>query len=186
MITRIEKDFFFLAGVHFDNEYHINSYDLLVSFLVETACPKEHYIAMNRLEYFIKAVIANVVFVNREEVDIITKYESAGIRVCELPEYPLDQVIAIVLLLKMNAIIEDRLKITDITIGSLLGDGVRYPIVSELAESADITLGNHWWHRADQSITDRNIKQYADNVVKLFCDDVWADLGLSWKDNINN
>ena len=68
MITRIEKDFFFLAGVHFDNEYHINSYDLLVSFLVETACPKEHYIAMNRLEYFIKAVIANVVLLTEKRL----------------------------------------------------------------------------------------------------------------------
>ena len=185
MITRIERDFFFLAGVHFDDAYYINSYDLMLSFLVETDCLKEHHIAMSRLEHFIKDIMSNVVFVHRDEVDAIESYEAAGIRVCELPEHPLDQVVAIILLLKMNAIMESRMKITDVTIGSLLGEGVRYPIVSELAESADMVAGNHWWHKPDKHVYDKDIEFNTDNVVKLFFDDDWVDMGLSWKDKTN-
>lgn len=185
MITRIEKDFYFLAGVHLEDSYHINSYDLTVSFLVETDCPKEHYIAMGRLEHFIKDIMSNVVFINQNEVEAINAYENAGLRTCELPEHPFDQIVAIVLLLKMNAVMEGRMKITDITIGSLLSEGVRYPIVSEIAESADIVAGNHWWHKPNKSISDRGDEFKSDNVVKLFFDDHWVDMGLSWKDKTN-
>lgn len=181
MITRIDKDFFFHAGLHFDNAYYINSYDMTLSMLIETDCVNEHYIALGRLDHFIKDILANSVFVHSEEVDVIFAYEQAGMKVCELPEKPLDQVIALAILLKLNAITEGRFKITDITFGSMLSEGVRYPIVSELAENAEIMLGNHWWHKSDLSINDKNIEPISDNVVKLFHEDVWLDMNLSWK-----
>lgn len=182
MITRIDKDFFFLAGVHFDDAYYINSYEITLSMLVETSCANEHYVALGRMEHFIKDVLANSVFVHGEEVDAIFAYEQAGMKVCELPERPLDQVIALAILLKLNSITEGRFKITDLTFGSMLSEGVRYPIVVELAENADIMLGNHWWHKSDLSITDKDLEPINDNVVKLFSDDAWTDMNLSWKD----
>ena len=182
MITRIDKDFFFLAGVHFDDAYYINSYEMTLSMLVETECANEHYIALGRMEHFIKDVLANSVFVHSEEVDAIFAYEEAGMKICELPERPLDQVIALAVLLKLNAITEGRFKITDLTFSSMLGEGVRYPIVSELAENADIMLGDHWWHKSDLSTTDKDIEPVIDNVVKLFSDDAWTGMNLSWKD----
>ena len=59
-------------------------------------------------------------------------------------------------------------------------------IVSEIAESADMTMGNHWWNNPDKSIRDQDIEYSSDNVVKLFCDDHWMDMGLSWKDRYKN
>lgn len=183
MITRIDKDFFFLAGVHFDDAYFINSYDMTVSLLVETDCSNEHYVALGRMDHFIKDTLANAVFVHRDEEDAIALYEQASMKVCELPERPLDQVIAIAILLKLNSITEGRFKVTDLTLGSMLSEGVRYPIVSELAENADIMMGDHWWYRPDLSITDKDMEPTVhNNVVKLFCDDDWADMKLSWKD----
>ena len=181
MITRIDKDFFFLAGVHFDGAYYINSYDFTVSMLVETACADEHYVALGRMDHFIKEILANSVFIHSEEVKAISMYKKAGIKVCELPERPLDQVVALAILLKLNAITEGRFKITDLTFGSMLSEGVRYPIVTELAENADIMLGNHWWHKSDLSVTDTDIEPVPDNVVRLFNEDVWVDVDLSWK-----
>ena len=186
MITRIEKDFFFLAGVHFDGAYFINSYDIMLSLLIESDLPQEHNIALGRLECFIKDILANSVFVDMDDSDAIEQYENAGIKVCELPQQPYDQVVAIALLLKLNAIMEGRMKITDLTIGSMFSEGVRYPIVSEIAESADMTMGNHWWNNPDKSIRDQDIEYSSDNVVKLFCDDHWMDMGLSWKDRYKN
>ncbi len=184
MITRIERDVFFVAGVHFDDAYYINTYDFTLSMLVETDIPKEHNIAIERLDFFIKNVISNSVFVNEENFEAIEKYFDAGINVITLPGEPYDQIVAMAILLKLNSIMENRIKITDITIQSLLGEGIRYPIVSETAENADIMVGNNWWYRSDLETTNQNIfsLEPENNVVKLFDDSIWAEHNLSWKD----
>ena len=184
MITRIERDIFFVAGVHFDDAYYINTYDFLLSMLVETDIPKEHTIAMERLDFFIKNVVTNSVFVNEEKHEAIEKYIEAGLEVITLPGEPFDQIVSMVLLLKLNSIMENRIKITDITVSSLLGEGIRYPIVTETAENADIMLGDNWWHNSDTETTNNNIFNFEpeNNVVKLFDDSVWAQHNLSWKD----
>jgi len=188
MITRIEKDIYFVSGVHFDGNFHINSYDITLSMLVETDLPKEHTTAIERLDFFIKNVVTNSVFVKEEHIDSIDRYLDAGIEVITLPEEPYDQVVALALLLKLNAIMENRIKITDITVGSLLGEGIRYPIVAETAENAEMFSTQGWWYENDTSTRNKNILTFEpeNNVVKLFDDSEWAKLNLSWKDKPKN
>jgi len=184
MITRIERDIFFMVGVHFDDTYHINSYDIILSMLIETEIPKEHNIAMDRLDFFVKNIINNSVFVHQNNSKAIENYLKAGIEVITLPGEPYDQIVAMALLLKFNSIMENRIKITDITITSLLSAGIRYPIVSETAENADIMIGNNWWNSSDTKIRNQTVFSLDtdNNVVKLFDDSDWANLNLSWKD----
>lgn len=184
MITRVERDIFFVAGIHFEDAYYINTYDIGLSMLIETDIPKEHHIAMERLDFFIKQVVTNSVFVDEENYEAIEKYIEAGMRVITLPGEPFDQIVAMVTLLKLNAIMENRIKITDITISSLMGEGLRYPIVSETAENAEIMVGDHWWYRSDIETTNQNVfsLEPENNVVKLFDDSIWAQYDLSWKE----
>lgn len=144
MNTRIERDFCFQTGLYFEDKFHIGVYDITLSMLVETESIKEQNIAMERIIYFLHEVIQNSVLVHTSKQDIIEKYQSVDLNVCELPEEPYDQILAMILLLKMNSIAEDRLKITDLVIGSSLSDGVRFNIVSEVAESA--FSGRYWWN----------------------------------------
>jgi hypothetical protein len=90
------------------------------------------------------------------------------------------------LLLKLNAIMEGKIKITDLTINSMLGEGLRYPIVSETAENADMMLGDNWWHNSDTDTVNSFSFEPDNNVVKLFDDSVWAQYDLSWKDKPKN
>jgi hypothetical protein len=188
MITRIERDIFFAAGVHFDDAYYINTYDFLLSMLVETDIPKEHTIAMDRFDLFIKNAATNAVFINEDKHEEIEKYKEAGLKIITLPGEPFDQIVAMVLLLKLNAIMENRIKITDITISSLLGEGIRYPIVTETAENADMMLGDKWWHNSDMETTNQTVFKFEpeNNIVKLFDDSIWAQYDLSWKDKPKN
>lgn len=188
MITRIERDIFFAAGVHFDDAYYINTYDFLLSMLVETDIPKEHTIAMDRFDLFIKDAATNAVFINEDKHEEIEKYKEAGLKIITLPGEPFDQIVAMVLLLKLNAIMENRIKITDITISSLLGEGIRYPIVTETAENADMMLGDKWWHNSDMETTNQTVFKFEpeNNIVKLFDDSIWAQYDLSWKDKPKN
>ena len=179
--SRIEKDFFFQTALHFEGMFHINAYDLTLSMLVETDSIREQNIAMERIEYFIRSVIQDSVLVHGYETDAMRNYCNSGIRVCEIPEQPYDQIVTMVLLQKLNAITEGRLVITDVSVGSSLSDGVRYSIISEAAVSS--FSGNYWWNRSDISITNEECpRDKAANIVKLFNHDPWSELGLVWKD----
>jgi hypothetical protein len=184
MNTRIERDFCFQTGLHFEDKFHIGIYDVTLSMLVETESIKEQNIAMDRIIHFLHEIIQNSVLVNSTDHDIIEKYQTAGLNVCELPGEPYDQILAMILLLKLNSIAEERLKITDLVIGSSLSEGVRFNIVSEVAEST--FSGKYWWNSpclAMNSLdyeTGDHIK-----VIKLFTDD-WVNLGLSWRETAKN
>lgn len=183
MNTRIEKDFCFQAGLYFENEFHINIYDISLSMLVETDSIKEQNIAMERASYFLNDIMQSSILVNASNKDIIKKYGNAGLRVCELPQEPYDQILAMVLLLKLNSIMEDRLKITDLVIGSSLSDGVRFNLVSEEAESA--FSGKYWWNSPGLSINNRIDSIDRNKIIRLFSDE-WVNLGLTWRDSAKN
>jgi len=184
MNTRIERDFCFQTGLHFEDKFHIGVYDITLSMLVETESIKEQNIAMDRIIYFLHEVIQNSVLVHSTKPDIIEKYQNVDLKVCDLPDEPYDQILAMILLLKLNSIAEERVKITDLVISSSLSDGVRFNIVSEVAESA--FSGRHWWNSPCLAINRRDY-EIGDHskVIKLFTDD-WVNLGLSWRDTAKN
>lgn len=180
MNTRIEKDLFCQAAVHYNGKFHTNTYSITLSMLVEECDnPDEPGIAMDRITYYLDNYIQNSILIESAEIDAIQKYREAGINTCELPDEPHDQIFAAVLLLKLNSIMEGRMKITDLLIGSAMSDGVRYNIVSEVAEST--LSGNYWWNKLCLATSDDN-NQLTGNVVKLFEDDPWVEAGLSWEE----
>ena len=184
MNTRIERDFCFQAGLYFEDKFHIGVYDITLSMLVETESIKEQNIAMDRIIHFLYEVMQNSVLVSSDNQDIIKKYQSVDLHVCELPKEPYDQILAMILLLKLNSITEDRLKITDLVMSSSLSDGVRYNVVSEVAESA--FSGRYWWNSACIAINSLDYEiGDPSKVIKLFTDD-WVNLGLSWRDMVKN
>jgi hypothetical protein len=170
--------------LYFENKFHVNVYDIAASMLVETDSIKEQNIAMDRAIHFLTEVLSNSILVHSANSDVIKKYENVDLRVCELPQEPYDQIIAMVVLLKLNSIMENRLKITDLVIGSSLSDGVRFNIVSEVAEST--FSGKHWWNSSCLAITNHRTDGIdQDKVIKLFNDD-WTGLGLSWRETVKN
>jgi hypothetical protein len=89
-----------------------------------------------------------------------------------------------VLLQKFNAIMENRIIITDITLGSLLSEGVRHHIVAEIAEST--MSGDFWWNKPCSGMCPDTVSHVKnDNVVRLFDDSEWAELGLAWKEKVS-
>ena len=71
MTTRIEKDFYFQAAVHFEGKFYINSYDLTLSVLVETDSIREQNVAMDRATHFLTAVLQNSLLINSKETEAI-------------------------------------------------------------------------------------------------------------------
>lgn len=181
MSTRIEKDFYFQTAVHFENKFYVNSYEVTLSMLVETDSIREQNVAMDRTTHFLMSVLQNSILVGPGDEQASKKYKSAGIKVCELPEEPYDQIISMILIQKLNAIMEGRLRITDLMLGSAMSEGVRFTMVSEIAEG--VLAGNHWWNKPTICLNDEEATSNTKtNIVKLFDDSHWVDLGLSWKE----
>lgn len=185
MSTRIEKDFFFQAAVRFEKQFLLNMYELTVSMLVETEDSREQNIAIERLNYFLHNILENSVFIIHTDTEAIENFEKAGLKVCTTPEEPFDQIISMLLILKFNAIMEDKLFITDMILGSKLSDGIKFSMVPEVAES--IYKDENWYNNPCMN-TKHSHKQTKrkDKVVKLFDVNDWVDIGLGWKDRSKN
>jgi len=181
MSTQIEREFTFQAGVYFENKFMMNVYDISLSMFVETDSIREQNIAMDRIKYFLSECLESSVFVQDAEKKAIEKFQAAGIKVCVLPEEPYDQIVAMVVLQKLNAIMEGRIRVTDIDFGSAITSGVRFQLVSEMAEAMVSVKG--WWTKTDMSIMD--VIKTKDNIVKLCDPKAWDNIGLSWKEKVD-
>lgn len=179
LATRISRSFDFLAGVYFENNFIMNSYDITLTMDVVTDSIIEQNVAMERMKFFIHEVLDSCVFVHNKETKVIEKYQSAGLKVCTLPEEAYDQIVTVLLFYKLNAVNEGKLVITDIELTSELSDGVGFMWSNDTPE---IPYGQGWWTDNSIAICDK-VMGKKEKIVKLTkkCD--WASLGLDWKDD---
>jgi hypothetical protein len=181
MGTRIERDLGFSTAIHFSDTFILNEYLMTLSILVETDNIKDQNIALERILHFITVVLNNCLFINQQEEEAIHKYKDAGLRVCVLPEDPLEQIISMTLLQKFNSMAEGRLRVTDCTLGSNLSDGVRFCTVSEVAENHVDRDSSRWWNCSTLCIEHIKPITDEDNIVKLFSNDDWEKLELQFE-----
>lgn len=177
MSTIIEKEFALMAGIHFQNKFLVNLYEITAIMNIETFDPKQQNIAIERMIYFFQ-VLEDCIFVQDTEKDAIEKYTNAGLRVCTVPEEPYDQILGLILLNKCNAIMENRIIVTDFIIGSKLSNLIKFHLSEEVASNE--FAGKHWYNDSSLSLTSKSKKK--DKIVKLsdYKDD-WAEVDLTWK-----
>jgi len=185
LATRIERDFAFQAGVYFEGEFLMTVYELELSMEVDTASIKEQNIAMDRIHYFLHECLGNSVFVQETEKKAIEKYLQADIKVCTLPDEPYDQIITILLLLKLNAITDGKLHITDISLMSGLSDDVKF--VYDIETVVNHPFDKGWWSDSSTSISDLSKATKKDKIVRLIKHHSdWAGVGLDWEQKENS
>lgn len=181
MSTKISRDFGFASAIHFENIFIINSYLIDLSIDVRTEDIREQNIALDRIKYFIYECLSNCIFIEHTETKMIDLYLKAGLKVCPLPEEPYDQIVGSVLLLKCNAITENKIFVTDIKIKSSICDDVVFYISEEEASTINVTP-NIWFNDNSPLISDYK-KTRKEKVVELKKENPdWNSVGLSWKE----
>jgi hypothetical protein len=177
----MERDFDFQACVHFQDTFYTNYYDFSIMFEVHTNSAKEQSIALERIKFLIYEIFENCIFVNESHLEQIKKYEQAGLRVCTTPEEPYDQIIALLLMLKINAICENKIYVTEIKLKSKLSDNVRF---YEYVETADREITKDgWWKESLPNLI--SYKQMKKNKIVKLVKDSWGEVGLNWKETKN-
>jgi len=179
MSVKLEKTFSFQASVHLQDKFLMNIYDFTLSMEVGTDSIREQNIAMERIKYFLTECLENSIFVHKEEKKIIENYSTAGIKVCSVPDEPYDQIVATLILLKLIAITEGKLLITDIYLVSKLSDDVKLWL--EIDDIDDEYTNDGWWNKTSTCITDSPKSNKKDKILKLFNNNEWNDVGLHWK-----
>jgi len=178
MTARITRDFQFVAGVHFENELYMNIYDVNVQFSVESEDITEQNIAMDRVKYFIHT-LEHHIFINEKNKEAIEKLTQANLKLCLIPEEPYDQIIGIMLLVKIDSITEGRLIPDDIAITSKMSDGVSCLHSNE--ENVGPFKFKGWWNDPSPKISNHLDK--SKKVVTLKKTPItWDDLLLGWVD----
>lgn len=154
---------------------------------VETESIREQNVAMERIKYFLNECLENCIFVQDTEHKIIEKYTSCGFKVSTVPEEPYDQIITLLLLTKLNSITENRLIITDMTLGSRISDDVKF--ICDIESPRGPLEMPGWWTDSGTSIADPAKKTIRkDKIVKLFKTQStdWAEYNLVWKEKDHN
>ena len=181
MNVRIQQSFSFLAGVFDPTEgLLMNEYSLTLDLITNTVDSVEQNIAFDRVNYFIDNIVSNAVFVRDTDSDTGKHLHSAGIRVITLPEEPYDQIVGLALYAKLNAIMEQRMFITDCEISSRNGRHVSYMHAAE--ESIGPFELPGWWNDSGLTFCNKKLLARDKKVVKLVkSEDSWRNFNLDWE-----
>ena len=180
MNVRLSRDFVIPAATIFQDEFHINIYNISIDFITVSDVASDHNIAYERINHWLYNVFADSVMVINGNPHC--KALSTVTRVIELPDEPVDQIVNMMLFAKLNAITENRMRITDIELSSNLGDQVRYLHCEE--ETTGPFDDNGWWCDPRPNCGDAKGHK-GKKVVSMLDrpnDPTWRDLGLGWAD----
>lgn len=180
MNVRLEHQFQFTAGTLLDSKIHMNNYYVKLEMITQTVDGVEQNIALDRIRHMLFRQFQDCIFVSEEDTDTIDKLQSTDFEVIVLPEVPVDQIIGIMLFTKLNAIMQDRLYITQLKLSSDLGQNLWY-LQNEEEDLGPFEFPG-WWHNSDPNTFEKN-KNYS-NIISLQNNKTWHDYHLEWEEEL--
>jgi hypothetical protein len=182
MTARIKRNFSFQAGVYFKDNFYLNLYTVLIYFDIETTSAMEQFVSMERIKHFFSQCLENAIFIDENHTAMIEKYLEASLKICTLPCDPFDQIVAIMLVKKLNSILEGRMLVTDISVTSLYSDDIHH--LHSIEENFGPFNEPGWWNEASPKFNNVNSisSSKSKKLVKLIKQTVsWDDLSLSYE-----
>ena len=177
MNVRLQKTLHFTAGVWYNNALQMNNYVTRIHLYTNSTDPVNQNTAFERLKYFVYYELDSSIFIDRAESEQCSQLVSAGLKITPMPGPPFDQMVGIMLYYKLNAIMEQRLVITDVEISSSMGENLVY-LHDEDEDTADI-IKPEWWTTPDLSHCDTDLVQ-SDKIVSINRAGTWHELELDW------
>ncbi len=125
MNIELEKTFSFSSVLaDLESSPWINNYDVRLRMTVTTQVNQDYNIAYGRIKHWFFEVMQDSVLC--ESGDRAEIWRATGMRCVDFPVYPVDQVVGLMLMRKLNAIAENRIAVHEISISSPADDFVSY------------------------------------------------------------
>lgn len=177
MNVRLEKDFDFMASAYLNGDVICNKYKIKMEIFTNTMDGIEQNVALDRTRHMLYNRFSNRLFISQTDQEIADQFRELGFKTVCLPEAPVDQIIGIMLFTKLNAVMENRLIVTQLKICSELGDHMWY--LQDTEEDFGPFEDNGWWHDSTDNVN--TIINRPGKVVNFNKNKKgWLDLGLDW------
>jgi hypothetical protein len=180
MNVRLQKTLYFNAGIWHNERVQMNNYTVRVHLHTNTSSAADQTIAFTRMQYFVYHELDSSIFIQQDLKDQCARLLMAGLSVTTLPADPVDQLIGIMLYYKLNAIMEQRLLVTEIEIESGIGENLVY-LHNQDEDTAGIVKPT-WWNMPELLHCDADLHQQ-DKVVTINRTRIWRELELEWSNN---
>ena len=168
------------SGLVHGDRFCVNQYQAQIDMITVTADNHEQNIAYERVKHMTHHIFEDAILISRDH-DKLTQYQHTGARVIVLPDEPVDQIMGMMLYLKFNAVMENRMVVTDVEISSVQGDNMGY--LHSHGENLSTGLSQDgWWVDAGPTWYDMPTIHTQDKVVSLNARPEWTDHGLAWTD----
>lgn len=177
MNARLRKTFGFYTGLVYDGRFMANHYTVEIGMLTVSSDNAEQNTAYERAKFWIYNVLGDSILINHQDPKVAA-YESTGARLMIFPDEPVDQNVGIMLYLKLNSIMENRMVVTDIEICSSQGDEASY--LHQVGESLGMYFSQDGWWTDSRPICAPIRERSQDKVVTLDRIVEWSDHGLTW------
>ena len=180
MNVRLMKTWTWQSGLVYRDFFYINSYSAAIHMHTTSMYEHDHDTAYGRMDFWFEEVMQDGVMINSASSNA-KAYADTGQRLLMFPDEPVDQLVGIMLCLKLNSITEGRLIITDVDISSVHGAGMTYKhnyneAIGPLATTTWCQDNRPIWQQ--DAATTRGSK-----VVSLKRAADWNSLGLDWQQN---
>jgi len=184
MNVKLKKVFNFSTGLVYNNEFSVNHYTTTVHMTLLAENEYKQNIAYERLKYWIDYVLANSILMYDAD-PMIEKWLATEQRIIMLPDQPVDQLVGIMLFLKLNAILEEVFVVTEVELSSTVGDDMGY--IHTYAENLGPMDCDGWWNDLRPTWVNQTKKQTrAGKVIKLGRMPEWKELELSFDEDGND
>lgn len=177
MNVRLNKTWQWQSGLVYQDVFYINTYTATVHMHTTSMYDHDHDVAYGRMEYWFQDVMQDSVMLAADSA-AVKAYAATGQRLLLFPDQPVDQLVGIMLCLKLNAITEGRLVITDLDLSSVHGADMTYH--HNQAEAAGPLSTAGWWRDCRPIWTHASSSPRGSKVVSLSRAAEWNSLDLDW------
>jgi hypothetical protein len=157
----------FKSTIIVDNELFQNEYHVELTITPNVADLKEQSSYFERLKNLFELVLSNTVTGWRGDTLYQTLLTKSNNRFIELPKPPYDQIMAAVCFCKANAILDGKITVSKLKLGSYQGDGITYPVDKNSKELTLLDVDgwfskkfknfDPWWLRSDTATYDKEL-----------------------------
>jgi len=183
MNVRLIKTWHWQSGLVYKDTFYINTYTATCHMHTTSMYDHDHDTAYGRMDYWFQDVMQDSVMISADS-SAAKAYAATGQRLLLFPDQPVDQLVGIMLSLKLNAISEGRLIVTDVDISSVHGADMIYQ--HNQAEAVGPLAESGWWQDPRPIWNHASISTRGSKVVSLNRAADWHSLDLDWQTTMAN
>lgn len=182
MNARLRKSFGWYSGMVYQGRFMVNHFNCQLDLLTVSESASEQNTAYERMKYFMHSIMDDSLLIAQDD-PMLNQYFETGARLIVLPDEPVDQIIGIMLYLKLNAIMENRLVVTRTETWSTQGDQTSYIHVA--GENVGPNLGQDGWWVDNRPVWSSARPKINGKIVNLERLADWKDHDLTWESGID-